>query len=127
LAKKFRVFTSFAIEDANLRTMLVGQGRNKNTPFEFVDMSVKEPWNSAWKTNCRTKIKGCDGLIGIITNNTVKASGQIWELQCAYDEGIPVLLIYGNDDRPANLPDPVKDRRINLWTWDNISAFLDKL
>ncbi len=127
MAKKFRVFTSFAIEDANLRTMLVGQGRNKNTPFEFVDMSVKEPWNSAWKTNCRTKIKGCDGLIGIITNNTVKASGQIWELQCAYDEGIPVLLIYGNDDRPANLPDPVKDRRINLWTWDNISAFLDKL
>jgi hypothetical protein len=127
MAKNFRIFTSFAIEDANLRTMLVGQGRNKKTPFEFVDMSVKEPWDSAWKTNCRTKIKGCDGVIGIITNNTVKATGQLWELQCAYDEGIPVLLIYGNDDRPSNLPDPVKGRRINLWTWDNISAFLDKL
>lgn len=127
MATKFRIFTSFAIEDANLRTMLVGQGRNKKTPFEFVDMSVKEPWDSAWKTNCRTKIKGCDGAIGIITKNTAKATGQLWELQCAYDEGIPVLLIYGNDDRPANLPDPVKGRRINLWTWDNISAFLDKL
>lgn len=127
MAKKFRIFTSFAIEDANLRTLLVGQGRNKKTPFEFVDMSVKEPWDSAWKTNCRTKIKGCDGVIGIITNNTPKATGQLWELQCAYDEGIPVLLIYGNDDRPSNLPDPVKGRRINLWTWDNISAFLDKL
>lgn len=127
MAKKFRVFASFAIEDANLRTMLVGQGRNKKTPFEFVDMSVKEPWDSAWKTNCRTKIKGCDGVIGIITNNTVKASGQLWELQCAYEEGIPVLLIYGNEDRPSTLPDPVKGRRINLWTWDNISAFLDKL
>lgn len=127
MAKKFRIFTSFAIEDANLRTMLVGQGLNKKTPFEFVDMSVKEPWDSAWKTNCRTKIKGCDGVIGIITNNIVKATGQLWELQCAYDEGIPVLLIYGNDDRPSNLPDPVKGRRINLWSWDNISAFLDKL
>lgn len=127
MAKNFRIFTSFAIEDANLRTMLVGQGRNKKTPFEFVDMSVKEPWDSAWKTNCRTKIKGCDGVIGIITNNTVKATGQLWELQCAYDEGIPVLLIYGNDDRPSNLPDPAKGRRINPWTWDNISAFLDKL
>lgn len=127
MAKNFRIFTSFAIEDANLRTMLVGQGRNKKTPFEFVDMSVKEPWDSAWKTNCRTKIKGCDGVIGIITNNTAKATGQLWELQCAYDEGIPVLLIYGNDDRPSNLPDPVKGRRINLWAWDNISAFLDKL
>ncbi len=127
MTKKFRIFTSFAIEDANLRTLLVGQGRNNKTPFSFVDMSVKEPWDSAWKTNCRTKIKGCDGVIGIITNNTPKASGQIWELQCAYDEGIPVLLIYGNDDRPSNLPDPVKGRRINLWTWDNISTFLDKL
>jgi len=127
MATKFRIFTSFAIEDANLRTMLVGQGRNKKTPFEFVDMSVKEPWDSAWKTNCRTKIKGCDGVIGIITNSTVKATGQLWELQCAYEEGIPVLLIYGNDDRPSNLPDPVKGRRINLWTWDNISAFLDNL
>jgi hypothetical protein len=127
MATKFRIFTSFAIEDANLRTMLVGQGRNKKTPFAFVDMSVKEPWDNAWKTNCRTKIKGCDGVIGIITNNTVKATGQLWELQCAYEEGIPVLLIYGNDDRSSNLPDPVKGRRINLWTWDNISAFLDKL
>jgi len=127
MAKKFRIFTSFAIEYANLRTMLVGQGRNKKTPFEFVDMSVKEPWDNAWKTNCRTKIKGCDGVIGIITNNSSKATGQLWELQCAYDEGIPVLLIYGNADRPSNLPDPVKGRRINLWTWDNISAFLDKL
>lgn len=127
MAKKYRIFTSFAIEDANLRTMLIGQGRNKKTPFEFVDMSVKEPWDNAWKTNCRTKIKGCDGVIGIITNNSPKATGQLWELQCAYDEGIPVLLIYGNADRPSNLPDPVKGRRINLWTWDNISAFLDKL
>lgn len=127
MPKKHRVFTSFAIEDANLRTLLVGQGRNNKTPFEFVDMSVKEPWSSAWKTNCRTKIKGCDGVIGIITNNTPKATGQLWELQCAYDEGVPVLLIYGNNDRPLNLPDPVKGRRINLWTWDNISSFLNSL
>lgn len=127
MAKKFRIFTSFAIDDANLRTLLVGQARNNKTPFEFTDMSVKEPWDSAWKANCRTKIKGCDGVIGIITKNTAKATGQLWELQCAYEEGIPVLLIYGNDDRPVNLPEPVSGRRINLWTWDNISTFLDKL
>jgi hypothetical protein len=127
MAKKFRVFISFAIEDANLRSFLVGQGRNKKTPFSFVDMSVKEPWDSEWKTKCRTKIKGCDGVIGIITNNTSKATGQLWELSCAYEEGLPVLLIYGNDDRPSNLPEPVKGKRILLWTWDTIAAFMDKL
>jgi len=127
MAANNRVFISFAIEDANLRTLLVGQGKKENTPFSFVDMSVKEPWDSSWKTKCRTKIKGCDGVIGIITKNTPKADGQLWELKCAYEEGVPVFLMYGTDDRPANLPDPVKGRLILTWSWPNIATFLNKL
>ena len=128
MATKFRIFISFAIEDAKLRDFLVGQGRNEKTPFSFVDMSVKQPWDNSWKTNCRTKIKGCDGVIGIITKNTPKADGQIWELQCAYDEQIPVMLMYGySDDRPSNLPAPVAGKRILTWSWPNIASFLSKL
>ncbi len=128
MAKNNRIFISFAIEDSNLRDFLVQQGRDERSPFSFVDMSVKKPWDSAWKTNCRTKIKGCDGLIGIITKNTKSADGQLWEIQCAYDEGIPVLLVYGHkDNRPAVLPEAVKGKRILNWTWANIKAFLDKL
>lgn len=128
MARNHRIFTSFAIEDAVLRTFLVGQARNERSPFTFVDMSVKEPWDSAWKTNCRIKIKACDGVVGIITNNTLKATGQLWELECAYAEGVPVLLIYGQQDvRPTNLPAPISGRRILTWTWPNISAFLERL
>jgi hypothetical protein len=127
MAANHRIFTSFAVEDANLRTMLVGQARHDKSPFSFVDMSVKDPWDEKWKSNCRSKIKGCDGVIGIITNNTVDADGQLWELNCAIEEGVPVMLMYGNDDRPSNLPEPVKGRRINIWTWPNVKAFLDKL
>ena len=122
-----RIFVSFAIEDANLRDFLIGQGRNAQTPFSFVDMSVKEPWDSAWKTRCRTKIRGCDGMTGIITSNTPNAAGQLWELNCAYEEEVPVLLIYGHSDDRPDLPEPVKGRRILNWTWDNIAAFLDRL
>ena len=81
MTKNFRIFTSFAIEDVRLRDFLVQQSKDERSPFSFVDMSVKEPWDSAWKTNCRTKIKGCDGVIGIITSNTKTADGQLWELQ----------------------------------------------
>jgi len=122
-----RAFIAFAIEDKSLRDFLRGQARNEKSPFEFTDMSVKEPWKSDWKKRARTRIKGCDGVIGIITNNTKSATGQLYELECAYEEGVPVLLIYGNADRPENLPEPIKDRRILLWTWDNIKNFLDKL
>jgi hypothetical protein len=122
-----RIFTAFAIEDANLRTMLVGQAKYEKTPFELIDMSVKEPWDSNWKTQCRTRIRSCKGVIGIITNNTPKASGQLWELACAYEDKKPVFLMYGNSDRPANLPALLTGRQINLWTWANISAFLKRL
>jgi hypothetical protein len=123
-----RIFTSFAVEDSSLRDFLIGQGRNEKTPFSFVDMSVKEPWDSAWKTKCRTKIKGCDGVIGIITKNTPKATGQLWEIQCADEEGVPVLLIYGHsNDRPTILSTPVNGRRILTWSWPNIEAFLNRL
>ncbi|MEH6560328.1 MAG: hypothetical protein V7713_02745, partial [Marinobacter sp.] len=74
---KKRIFISFAMEDKTLRDFLVGQAKNEKSPFEFVDMSVKKPWDSAWKTNCRMKIKGCDGVIIIVTKNTKNADGQL--------------------------------------------------
>jgi len=65
-----RVFTSFAIEDRGLRDLLVGQRLHTDTPFEWTDMSVKTPWDEQWKTLCRTRIRGCEGVIGIITHST---------------------------------------------------------
>jgi len=128
MAKKNRVFTSFAVEDKNLRDFLVGQARNDNSPFDFVDMSVKEPWSSSWKSNCRIKIKGCDGVIAIVTKHTKSADGQLWEIKCAKEESIPILGIWGNkDDKPTTLPDELKGVKIINWTWDNIKNWLDSL
>lgn len=123
-----RIFVSFAIEDENLRDLLKGQVRNQNSPFEFVDMSVKEPWDSKWKTNCRIRIKGCDGVISIITRNTKNADGQIWEMKCAKEEGIPIIGIYGNDDHSGvSIPTECGYIKLVDWTWSNISSWIDKL
>lgn len=123
-----RIFISFAIEDANLRDFLVGQARNDRSPFEFIDMSVKEPWDSAWKTNCRTKIKGCDGMIIIVTSNTKKATGQLWEIDCAKDEGVSRRGIWGHpDDRPSSLPTELSGVTIADWSWPNISNWINSL
>jgi hypothetical protein len=123
-----RIFISFAVEDANLRDLLVGQAKNANSPFEFVDMSVKEPWDTAWKTKCRTKIKGCDGMLVIVTSNTLRATGQLWEVNCAKEEKIPLLGIWGHKNRRLSiLPDELKDVKIVDWTWDNIARWLNTL
>ena len=125
---KNRIFISFAIEDANLRDLLVGQAKNENSPFEFVDMSVKKPWDSEWKTNCRRKIKGCDGMLIIVTKNTKDADGQLWEVKCGGEESIPRRGIWGHsDDKPTTLPRELDGVRIVNWTWTNISNWLDSL
>ncbi len=83
-----RVFIAFAIEDRKYRDFLVGHARNPRTPFEFVDMSAKEPWDEKWKTNCRSRVKGCDGVIALISKNTVNADGELWEIKCADEEAV---------------------------------------
>ena len=123
-----RIFISFAIEDEKLRDFLVGQAKNERTPFEFVDRSPKEPWDSAWKTKCRTKIKGCDGMLIIVTKKTRNADGQLWEIECGKEEGIAQRGIWGySDDKPAYIPSELDGIRVMNWTWDNIKNWLDTL
>lgn len=79
-----------------------------------------------WKTKCRARVKGCDGVVALISKNTPKADGELWEIQCAYDENIPVMLMWIDDNRPS-LPILLKDRRVNIWNWDNIKTFIARL
>lgn len=121
-----RIFIAFAIEDVRSRDFLVGQARNENSPFEFVDMSVKQPWETDWEVKCRSRIKGCDGVIALISKHTPSATGQLFEIRAAEEEGIPMMLMYSSSDRPI-LPYPLSTKRVNLWSWDNIRAFINNL
>jgi len=121
-----RVFTAFAIEDAKYRTFLSAQAKLESSPFEFTDMSVKEPWSEDWKSKCRTRIRGCAGIVALISKNTAAATGQLWEIQCAYAEKKPVMLMWINNERPT-LPNLLKDKRINIWSWPNLKSFIEKL
>ncbi|OGZ71737.1 MAG: hypothetical protein A2998_03235 [Candidatus Staskawiczbacteria bacterium RIFCSPLOWO2_01_FULL_37_25b] len=121
-----KVFTSFAIEDEKFRDFFVGQSKNDNSPFEFVDMSVKKAWETNWEEKCREKIKGCHGMVALVSKNTYNASGELFEVRCAYEEKIPVMLMYVNDDRPV-LPPLLSGRLVNTWSWVNLKSFINRL
>lgn len=127
MAKKNRVFVSFAAEDAKYRDLLKGQAKNGNSPFDFIDMSVKEPFDEKWKTQCRTRIKGCDGLIALLSKKTWNADGARWEMKCAVEEGIPVLGVHIHKDDKGAIPPELKGQKVIEWTWDGIKKFLDTL
>lgn len=122
-----RIFTSFAIEDVRIRDLFVGQARHDKVPYDLVDMSVKEPWSSEWKTRCRIKLKGCDGVVVLISKNLKKADGALWEIKCAKEEGIPILGVYMTGCNILDSPDEMNGIKKVTWTWTNIADFVNGL
>lgn len=125
MAKKKIIFVAFAKEDEKSRNLLKGQSLNTDSPFEYVDMSVKEPYDSKWKTRTRTRIKRSDGVIALISKDTPKADGEIWEIKCARDEDKPLLGIWIGDYRTK--PSAMGNAPCKKWTWENIADFIDSL
>jgi hypothetical protein len=123
-----KVFISFAIEDVEYRDHLVNQARNKKSPFEFVDMSVKKKWReSEWQRRCRTKIKRCDGMIALLSKNTYKAGGARWEIKCAREEGVKVAGMHIRKNDMGAIPPELKGKRVMTWSWDNLEKFIKSL
>ena len=56
MANKKVIFVAFAIEDERQRDFLKGQSLNTQSPFEYIDMSVKDAYTSEWKERVRTRI-----------------------------------------------------------------------
>lgn len=123
MADKKVVFLAFAIEDERQRDLLKGQSLNTKSPFEYVDMSVKDAYDSDWKDRVRTRIRRSDGVIVLVSKNSTSSSGQKWEIACAREEKKRVLGIWAyTDDRTV-----IDGVNTVAWTWDGIAAFIDTL
>jgi hypothetical protein len=94
MVKAKRIFIAFAVEDKKYRDLLRGQSRLGNCPIAYTDFSVRQPWDNAWKTRCRQRIKSCDGVIALLSSNVRKATGARWEINCAVHDGVPVLGVH---------------------------------
>jgi hypothetical protein len=123
MANKKVIFVAFAIEDENQRNFLKGQSLLTNSPFEYIDMSVKEAYETDWKEKVRTRIKRSDGVIVLVSKNSAASTGQKWEIACAKEEGKKILGVRAyRDDNSTIAGITVKD-----WTWENIKAFINSL
>lgn len=123
MADRKIVFIAFAIEDERQRDFLKGQSLLTKSPFEYTDMSVKEAYESAWKEKVRTRIRRSHGVIALVSTNSLRSSGQKWEIQCARDEKKPIRGIWAYRDDRTN----IEELRTDPWDWGKITAFIDSL
>ena len=116
------IFVAFSIEDERSRDFLKGQSLHTRSPFEYIDMSVKEAYVADWRDKVRTRIRRSDGVIALISKNSLSSTGQQWEISCAREEGKPLLAIWAyKEDRTA-----VPGVSTVPWTWDAIQQFIDR-
>lgn len=123
MADKKVIFVAFAIEDERQRDFLKGQSLNTDSPFEYIDMSVKEAYDSEWKKRVRTRVLRSDGVIALVSKDSLTSSGQKWEISCANEEKKRVLGIWAYKDDRTNL---VGVNTV-VWTWPAIEKFIDSL
>lgn len=122
-----RAFISFAVEDDWARTLLVGQSKHEDTPFDLADFSLHKPFDNAWKTQTRPRIKGCDVVIVLIGKGTHAAEGVLWEIKAAKEEGVPIFGVHidkaDKGRKPGSLSFGIP---VINWSWDGIARQIKK-
>lgn len=121
-----RLFTSFDYDyDLDLKTMLMGQSRHADTPFEIVDYSVKDHLPGDWLEKVRARIRRVEQVCFLCGEMTDRAAGVAAELAITRQESKPYFFLWGRTGRTCVKPlgAPATDL-IYEWTWDNLRALL---
>ncbi len=120
-----RVFISFDYDhDARIKELLVGQAKNKDTPFAIADFSIKEA-SKDWLEQARKRIKSCDVVVVLCGRNTSKAHGVAFELQLAREEKVSYFLLAGYSDGVLEKPvGALHSDKIYQWTWENLKKLI---
>jgi hypothetical protein len=121
-----KAFISFDYDyDSDLKTMLIGQAKNSDSPFEIADYSVKEPLTGDWKKKVKEKLKLVSIVIVICGEHTNTAAGVNAELEIAQGLEKDYFLLWGRSDKTCVKPKFAKSSdKIYKWTWDNLKALI---
>ncbi len=121
-----RAFISFDFDhDEDLRTLLAGQAKHPDTPFEIKDRSIKEPLTGDWKDKVRRRMDNVDVVIVLCGEHTHQATGVRDEVSIAQEKKKPYFLLKGRSDKTCLKPtSALATDKLYTWTWDNLKALI---
>ena len=116
-----KVFVSYDYDhDLDLKNLLVGQARHKDTPFFVEDWSVKYA-SRGWKSDARSRINRASQVIVICGRHTNKAVGVSAEVEIARETGTPYYLLCGRKSGSVRRPQGTRFwETVYPWTWENL-------
>jgi len=128
-----RVFLSFKVEDKNLVDLLRGQAKNENSDLDFIDFSLRVPFNSKnaeyIKKGIRERIKSSSLSIILIGENTYKSEWVDWEIRETIRLGKKVFGVKLKDDPNITIPSSLIKNKIEIlpWNHEKINGAIKKL
>ncbi|MFC6158912.1 TIR domain-containing protein [Kribbella jiaozuonensis] len=120
-----RAFVSFEMEDKWARDFLSQHAKDKNNAIEFVDYSVKNPWDNSWKTNCKIRIGQTKGTIVLIGPTTYQSEAVLWEIAETARQGNYAFGIQINKDKTHTIPAGLGPENVIRWDFAQIVKWLN--
>ena len=123
---KQRVFISFDYDhDEDIKTLLAGQAKLPDSPFDFTDASVKEHLTGDWKDKVKRRLGNCDQVIILCGEHTNSAHGVSAELEIVQDLEMTYFLLWGRSDKTCYKPTAAYNTdAIYNWTWPNLKSLI---
>jgi hypothetical protein len=120
-----RVFISFDYDhDADLKTLLVGQSKNEDSPFEISDWSIKVA-SAGWRQEARRRISASSSVAVICGHYTDTAAGVAEEVRIAQDLGRPYFMLAGRAAGVNKRPNSARSTdKLYKWTWENLKTLV---
>lgn len=123
---KPRVFISFDVDnDSDAKTMLAGQAKHEDSPFDFKDASVKDHLPGDWKEKVRRRMDNVDIVVVLCGQRTNTAKGVAAELEIAREKKKDYFLLAAYSDRTCLKPTTAMSTdKMYSWTWDNLKKLI---
>ncbi len=116
-----RVFISFQSDDLNEVNLFRGQAKNEDSELDFIDSSLKVPFNSEnaeyIKRGIRDRIDQCSVTVVFIGEKTHESEWVDWEIRESIRRGKGVVAMTSSDDPSLKLPKAVKEYNIKVVPW----------
>jgi hypothetical protein len=111
--------------DSTLKDFLVGQAKNKDSPFELADWSINEAITGDWKKKAKERIRAVEVVAVICGEHTDAATGVSAEVTIAQEEGVSYFLLKGYADKTCKKPKAATSTdKLYNWTWDNLKTLI---
>jgi hypothetical protein len=127
-AVRRNLFISFAAEDIDEVNLLRAHAKNENSEIEFIDRSVRVPFDSRRADYIRQRIserlKQSSMTVVYLTPDSATSRWVNWEVERSVELGREVVAFHKGDAPPRALPEAVRRHSIRVVPWSELQKEL---